>query len=85
MNHKLPFILAVVMAVAALGLFVWDRNGDAQATVEQAEPVIHEFNPPRKEFTLDDGTPCVMVWAPQRAQSSGIACDWDYKRRQNVN
>lgn len=87
-NNKLPFILAIVMMVTAVGLFSWQHNGDAQASVEQVEqveqPVIPEFNPRRREFKLDDGTPCVMVWTPQtnfpREGSSGISCDWDNRK-----
>ncbi len=92
MNHKLPVILAVAMAVAALSVFLSDRGFGEQVeaqepipAVEQTAPVIYEFNPPREEFKLDDGTPCVMVWAPQRAQAVSVVCDWDYKSRQNVN
>ena len=45
---------------------------------------IPEFNPNKREFTLDDGTPCVMVWTPQtnfpKAGSSGVSCDWEHTK-----
>lgn len=43
---------------------------------------IPEFNPSKREFTLDDGTPCVMVWTPtrsDRAEPSGVSCNWSVK------
>ncbi len=84
MNHKLPFILAIGMMIAAVGLYSWDRNMDANASVEQtAPPVIPEWKPRVKEFTLDDGTRCVSVSTratnfPNSSGFSGISCDWEH-------
>lgn len=81
MKHGLPFILACGMAVIAVALYAWDD----QQTVDvvQAElPVVPEFNPRKREFTLNDGTPCVMVWTLQtnfpHAGESGVSCNWNY-------
>ena len=92
MNHKLPVILAIAMAVAALSLYLSDSYFKPAEPVEVRQgtmdevpdslrthtPPVFEFKPRIKEFILEDGTHCVMVWAPQRAQSSGIACDWEH-------
>ena len=59
--------------------------GVAVSTAAELEHTnsIPEFNPNKREFTLDDGTPCVMVWTPQtnfpKSGSSGVSCNWEYK------
>ena len=80
MSYKLPFVLACAMAGVVIGLYAWDFSVDILEH-EQTAPVIYEFNPPRKEFKLDDGTPCVMVWAPQRAQAVGVVCNWRHNEK----
>lgn len=90
MNHKLPFILACGMAGVAIGLYAWDHSVHVQSNIEhvheQTEPVIPEFKPLKREFTLDDGTRCISVSTrathfPQDSGLSGISCDWDYNRK----
>lgn len=84
MNHKLLVILAVGMIIAAIGLFSWQHNGDAHASVEQAAPpVIPEFKPRIREFTLNDGTRCVAVSTratnfPNSSGLGGVSCDWKH-------
>ncbi len=85
-TQKFLLTLGAVTAGFLVVLFLGAlASGDLTPSTEQTAPLIHEFNPIRKEFKLDNGTPCVMVWAPQRAQSAGISCDWNYNRRKDVN
>ncbi len=85
MRPDIGIILAVGMIIVAVGLFSWQHNGDVQASVEPVEPVeqplIPEWKPRVKEFTLDDGTRCVSISTrattfPQDSGFSGISCNW---------
>lgn len=80
MNHKTPLILAVGMAIAALGLFAWDQNATTTDFAVPWLPSVSEDVPESQpeptpqyriedhltivEFQLNDETPCVMVFAP---------------------
>lgn len=81
MNNPVPLILSILMAILVVFLIGvnWE-DSTAQAGVEQTEQVIPEFKPQHREFKLDDGTPCVMVWTRQtnfpREGSSGVSCNW---------
>ena len=80
------------MAVASLSLYLANSYFEPAEPVEVRQgtmdevpdslrthtPSVPKFKPRIKEFTLDNGTPCVMVWAPQLAQPSGIDCDWEH-------
>ncbi len=83
-NFGLTLLSVTIGFVGILAIHEVTRS-DPTLAVEQTAPVVYEFNPIRKEFKLDNGTPCVMVWAPRRAQSAGISCDWGYNSRFNVN
>lgn len=39
MNHKLPLILAVGMAIAVVALYTWDSNFPRVVWVDESEPV----------------------------------------------
>ncbi len=64
-------------SAATAGLYTDSTDSQLEHT-----KTIPEFKPNKREFTLDDGTPCVMVWTPQtnfpKAGSSGVSCNWEY-------
>ena len=49
-----------------------------------AEPAGPKFAPRKREFTLEDGTRCVMFSTPpassRRAGSSGVSCNWNWEK-----
>lgn len=80
---KKPLLFLGITISLFIGIWAVDEFSQAETNpiVEQTEPIMPVFKPIRKEFKLDNGTPCVMVWAPNH-HSAGTSCDWDYKKRQ---
>lgn len=86
MTRKIQKFLLTLGAVTAgffvvlfLGALV---SGDLTPSTEQTAPLIPEWKPRVKEFTLDDGTRCISVSTratnfPTSAGFSGISCNWD--------
>ena len=73
---------AALLAGFACGMLLLYNSPETQAAEAVERPLIPEWKPRVKEFTLDDGTRCVSVSTrattfPQDSGFSGISCNWD--------